>query len=556
MSQIIQSRHQSKRLILLFCTFMLLGCTPDQEARPTQERAVVSVEVEPTITPFQPRQPTETPGVLQIGVSNAIPRPLMRLIQDTPAILGRSIVFQSDAEKADLRIGIEGEFVLTRYVYALVAPFPTLDDSISFQDLEQIWRGNSSSELKILIASKDVNSLEQLLGPRSNTHVSILQDSDLVDAAWGIRPAMVIVPFEGLEPRWKVIDINGLSPIDKPFAIEDYELTLRIALSGDPRLAQALIASLSLPESNRDSSKFTDLIMTGVTALTRATAWRMEQYGSNYPAEKIGELLKSADLTHVSNEVSFLQSCPPPSPIREGLIFCSNPKYAELLETIGVDLVEMTGNHLGDYGEEAIYETLQIYRDRGWQYFGGGENLEDAFSPALIEHNGNKLAFLGCNFPGPPSVWAKESSPGATPCDYELLFQKVSDLRSNGYLPIFTFQWSEHYQTKPSLEQVKNFRAAIDAGAVIVSGSQAHQPQALEFYGGGLIHYGVGNLFFDQMWALAVREEFIDRHIFYDGRHISTELLTTILEDYSQPRPMTSEERERFLEKIFAASGW
>ena len=132
----------------------------------------------------------------------------------------------------------------------------------------------------------------------------------------------------------------------------------------------------------------------------------------------------------------------------------------------------------------------------------------------------------------------------------------MSDLRSNGYLPIFTFQWSEHYQTKPSLEQVKNFRAAIDAGAVIVSGSQAHQPQALEFYGGGLIHYGVGNLFFDQMWALAVREEFIDRHIFYDGRHISTELLTTILEDYSQPRPMTSEERERFLEKIFAASGW
>jgi poly-gamma-glutamate capsule biosynthesis protein CapA/YwtB (metallophosphatase superfamily) len=33
---------------------------------------------------------------------------------------------------------------------------------------------------------------------------------------------------------------------------------------------------------------------------------------------------------------------------------------------------------------------------------------------------------------------------------------------------------------------------------VIVSGSQAHQPHGFEFYNGSLIHYGLGNLFFDQ----------------------------------------------------------
>jgi poly-gamma-glutamate synthesis protein (capsule biosynthesis protein) len=52
------------------------------------------------------------------------------------------------------------------------------------------------------------------------------------------------------------------------------------------------------------------------------------------------------------------------------------------------------------------------------------------------------------------------------------------------------------------------------------------------------------------------RNLFIDRHVFYDGRYISTELLTYRLEDYSRPRPMTEDERRLFLEQIFSAAGW
>nr|HID15052.1 hypothetical protein [Anaerolineae bacterium] len=67
---------------------------------------------------------------------------------------------------------------------------------------------------------------------------------------------------------------------------------------------------------------------------------------------------------------------------------------------------------------------------------------------------------------------------------------------------------------------------------------------------------GLGNLFFDQMQSLETRQEFVDRHVFYDGRHISTELLTAMLEDYARPRPMTDEEREALLRAAFGASGW
>ena len=91
-----------------------------------------------------------------------------------------------------------------------------------------------------------------------------------------------------------------------------------------------------------------------------------------------------------------------------------------------------------------------------------------------------------------------------------------------------------------------------------MSGSQAHLPKTMEFHNGSFIHYGLGNLFFDQMDfpVVGTRREFIDRHVIYNGKYINTELLTALLEDYSRPRPMTETERALFLNDIFEASGW
>jgi poly-gamma-glutamate synthesis protein (capsule biosynthesis protein) len=58
------------------------------------------------------------------------------------------------------------------------------------------------------------------------------------------------------------------------------------------------------------------------------------------------------------------------------------------------------------------------------------------------------------------------------------------------------------------------------------------------------------------MWSLEVRQEFIDRYVFYDGRLLSVELMTALLEDWAQPRPMTPDERATFLGAMFKASGW
>ena len=121
-----------------------------------------------------------------------------------------------------------------------------------------------------------------------------------------------------------------------------------------------------------------------------------------------------------------------------------------------------------------------------------------------------------------------------------------------------TFQYYESYQVKPGLSQKTTFEEMSDAGADIVNGSQAHLPQTYEIRNNRLIHFGLGNLFFDQMDVPVVgtRRLFIDLHTFYQGRYISTQVKTLYFEDWGRPRFMTEDERSAFLEEIFSKSVW
>jgi poly-gamma-glutamate synthesis protein (capsule biosynthesis protein) len=299
--------------------------------------------------------------------------------------------------------------------------------------------------------------------------------------------------------------------------------------------------------------------MTGVTALTRATAYQMAVRGETFPGMDIRTWLLEADLTHISHEVPFAENCPYPDPVQEDLIFCASPARIALFEDIGADIIELTGNHLLDFGEAAANLTVQMYRDRGWLTYAGGLNLSEAQAPAKITHNGNHLAFIGCNLPGPPNVWANPSKAGAASCaDYGWLEGAIKNALSEGFLPIVTIQYIEDYSAIPSAQMESDFLRLAEAGAVVVNGSQAHTPKIMGFHQNSFVHFGLGNLFFDQMEVYyqdilmeGTRDEFINRLVFYDNRLVSVELLTAKLEDYARPRPMSPAEREAFLSRIF-----
>ncbi len=515
-----------RRLVVLLLIVVLLGCWAGE-----------------------PRWP------VRVGCDRGVPGGACARLQAIVRADPDHFVWTDEPVKAGVRLTTEvtrGGIPVGTWTYAVVAPFRTVEDDVSSADLLATWRGVPSGpfrERPLLATADTVAALGTLWGPPVAEAVTTVDRTALLPRAEEAG-AWAIVPFDELEMGWKVLRVDGLSLLEKGLP-DRYPLRISLRLAGERRdvLPSATEAQDAL--SNRQEGRMTILAMTGVTALTRTTAQVMETQGLLYPARDILQWLASADLTHISNEVAFTSECPVP-PIQDTMRFCSHSRYIELLEAIGTDIVELTGNHLLDYGPGPLYQTLIMYRQRGWSWYGGGMDLAEATRPLKIERGPNRLAFLGCNRVGPAYDWATETSPGSAPCDLARLSADIRALRAEGYLPIVTLQHTETYQYLPTPEQVAEFRALARAGAAVVIGSQAHQPQAMELYEGAFIHYGPGNLFFDQMQSIGTRQEFIDRLVFYDGRLVSVDLRTAILEDYARPRPMTAEERRAFLEMIFS----
>jgi hypothetical protein len=514
----------------------------------------------PTTTPFQPvawtptpEPPTPTPSPTPAPYSIWIDPQLPEAILDS-VVLPAEIAAVPEPDSATLRLEISSENPVGTWTFALVAPFPTVQDEITAPALRQFWRGEAQGffgDEPLLLAAATLEVLSAWWGEPAAGSVKVVEPDDLLPTAWDRRPAWAIVPFEELNPRWKVLAVDEVSPIHKEFDPQSYALSVSISLLGDSPIQPIFSAT------NRDPNKLTTVAMTGVTALVRATAYTMERYGINYPAQDIGAWLREADITHISNEVPFAENCPYPNPVQEGMKFCSDPRYIKLLEHVGTDVVELTGDHFADWGPQAMLYTLEKYDERGWPYYGGGKNLEAGRQAVTLTHNGNQLAFIGCNAKGGGYAQASTNNPGAVACNFNWMQTEIERLHTEGYLPIATFQHFEYYTYAAQPNQVRDARKLAEAGAVIVSGSQAHHPQAFGFDEEALIHHGLGNLFFDQLdVSSGARQGFIDRHVFYNGRHVSTELLTIWFVDYARARPMSTGEREQLLKAVFRASGW
>jgi len=535
-----------KKITILFIfIFLLAACMPSTST------PVVELPVSPTAPSMTQPTLTSTPMPVALWVSPSVPDALRELAASS------NIPMVDDVESATQTLDIADSGSV--WIYALVAPFPTVTDGVTSDELMSAWKGASNGPLAgrgLLMAESTLGALTAQWGEPARGVVGSVPSDELLDAAWEDMSNWAIIPFEEVQPKWKVLSVDGQSPLHKGFNAEAYPLKVTFGLTD---------SSFEMPVSNRDESKLATVVMTGVTALVRATAFTMELKGVTRPGELIYEWMHNADVAHISNEVPFDAGCPFPQPGHKNFILCSDPKYFELLEYVGTDIVELTGDHFADRGTQAMLDTLAIYKENDLPYYGGGANEEEARKPVLMEVNGNKIAFMGCN--GKLSydfVKATDIKPGAADCDFDFFTKQIEAVTANGYMVIFTFQHEECYHSGPCYAHDKDFRRVADAGAVVVSGSQAHFPHLMEFRGDAFIHYGLGNLFFDQMtYELpdgkvidGTRREFIDRHVFYDGKYLGVELLTATLEDFSRPRPMNERERTAFLSEYFFHSGW
>ncbi len=295
---------------------------------------------------------------------------------------------------------------------------------------------------------------------------------------------------------------------------------------------------------------------TGVTALSRGMDTKLRQVGmdATYFAKNIGEYLSSFDLTHTSNESSFASG----TWTRK---ICSEPSFINTLTAIGLDIVELTGNHNNDCGYDAARDTASKYLELGMKIVGGGRNAEEAAQPLKIEQKGTNITMLAYNQSTGGATYG--SLPGANQYYESDAAARIAAAKAKGDFVIVDVQYYEcnnydttyentacDYANSSAGDQVGLFRHLIDLGADVVVGTAAHQPQTFELYGNGVIYYGLGNLFFDQIWWPGTTRSLILSHYFYNGKLLQTKIVPTVYDGSMQTKLMDEETAKWYLERL------
>jgi poly-gamma-glutamate capsule biosynthesis protein CapA/YwtB (metallophosphatase superfamily) len=472
--------------------------------------------------------------------------------------------FVEDREEADiiLSYGTGDNVIYSQYLLPIGHLYWT-EDSVSINDIKY-------GEYTVLLNQEGYRKYSEFLKsvyPDIEIEESGNLISDLEDEACG---CIGLLENTELSKEYKLLKI------DDKYYLDTFDAGVEVSLVAESNMEELNIQfvsnivkkNLGLTEGEFNKDTIAKVNMTGVTALTRRVAKAMDVRNDyDYPAEKIANFLSDADITHTSNEISFVPGCTSYS----GMRFCSNPQSIETLKAIGADVIELTGNHNNDYGSQYNTETIEAYKEEGWGYFGGGLNSEDAREVYITEVDGSKIAFLGYNYydavvAGGTNALAGSSKAGANPYSESRMREDIESVRDEVDIVIVDFQYQECYSYpssdviypvcyRPIGSQSNVFRKAVDFGADIVVGTQAHQPQTYELYGEGVIFYGLGNLFFDQSMWIGTRQGMILTHYFREGELIQTKITPTIYDSSLQVEVATEDDAELLLDLLDTARG-
>lgn len=281
----------------------------------------------------------------------------------------------------------------------------------------------------------------------------------------------------------------------------------------------------------------------GEIILARNVASKINQYKDyKFPFYKVVDLTSGADLFFATLEAPLSGENVPCG--KDCMRFIGDEQGIEGLIFAGIDVVSLAANHIMDGGEEALAKTLTILDKNGIAHTGAGLTSEEARKPVVQEIKGVKMGFVAYN-----DIYPKENT-----ATVENLIKEIADLKKIVDLVIVAFHWGTEYTAYPSFYQKELAHKAIESGADLVIGDHPHWIQGIEFYQGRPIFYSVGNFVFDQMWSIQTRQGIIVLVTFEGEKLIKIELFPIQTEDFCQPSPLSGQEKEEIIERIFSIS--
>lgn len=191
--------------------------------------------------------------------------------------------------------------------------------------------------------------------------------------------------------------------------------------------------------------------------------------------------------------------------------FRADPETIRILQAGKVSFVCLANNHILDYGEPGLTDTLAALDRAGIVHAGAGRNRHDAAAGKLVQAGDLKVGVLAAtdslqeyaaaaDRPGTNNMEFRGDGPGL-----DWVERSARHLREAGVsLIVLSLHWGPNMRLRPSAAFRRFAHGAIERGVDLIHGHSAHVVQAIERHGRGVILYDSGN-FIDDYWKFPFR---------------------------------------------------
>lgn len=212
------------------------------------------------------------------------------------------------------------------------------------------------------------------------------------------------------------------------------------------------------------------------------------------------EQMRNADIFMINNEFTFTSRGTPT--VNKQFTFRADPCNVSMYEEMGVDIVSVANNHIYDYGEISLLDTLDTLEQAEIPYVGAGRNLQEAMTPVYYIANGMKIAFVSATQiernGTPDTKEATQDSAGVLRCmNPDNLLLTIEEAKKNSDYVILYIHWGTESQEAIDWLQEQQAPIYAQAGVDLIIGDHPHCLQKMDSVEGVPVIYSLGNFWFN-----------------------------------------------------------
>lgn len=106
------------------------------------------------------------------------------------------------------------------------------------------------------------------------------------------------------------------------------------------------------------------------------------------------ECFESADIVFANAEFVCPAHETPSAAMFEHSVACVDPWVLDELESVGINVVSIANNHIGDFGAQGVVDTLTALEARGLVSAGAGRSLAEARAASFVETSSLRLGLV------------------------------------------------------------------------------------------------------------------------------------------------------------------